>query len=113
MSKRRPELDDYLRLFERYGQDLGSIYQHEGEQDPYAFLFEQVIQLLIAQSPFNQSLPELFALTAHRYHRGDPDTVAHLGNPDNRHFMLCDLHDLVMLKGGLWRRRARAEGGQD
>ncbi|MBI1195007.1 MAG: hypothetical protein GC138_04085 [Gammaproteobacteria bacterium] len=111
MSGQQPDLDDYLRLFERYGRDLGSIYQLEGDEDPYAFLFEQIILLLIANSPFNMSLPELFRTSAHRYHRGELDTVAHLSDPDNRHFMLCDLHDLVMLKGGLSRRRTR--GGSE
>lgn len=110
MSGPHPDLDDYLRLFERYGKDLGSIYRLEGDEDPYAFLFEQIIVLLDANSPFNMSLPELFRATAHRYHRGGPDAVAHLREPDNRHFMLCDLHDWIMLKGGLSHRRKRAEG---
>jgi len=109
MSDKHPELEDYLRLFERYGRDLGSIYQLDGDDDPYAFLFEQIILLLIAQSSFNMSLPEPFRLSAHRYHRGEPDTVAHLSDPDNRHFMLCDLHDWIMLKGGLSLRRSRSE----
>jgi hypothetical protein len=105
MSSEIPELNDYLRLFERYGQDLGSIYQHEGDDDPYAFLFEQIILLLTKPSPFNLSLPEPFRQTAHRYHQGEAATHAHFRHFDNRHFMLCDLHDWVMLNGGLAQRR--------
>jgi len=104
MSPPLPELEDYLQLFRRYGKDLGSIYR-EPDDDRYALLFEQVVQLLIRPSPFNLSLPEPFRTSAHRYHDGDPPTVAHLGDPAIRHFMLCDLHDLIMLKGGLARKR--------
>ena len=83
MSSEIPELNDYLRLFERYGQDLGSIYQHEGDDDPYAFLFEQIILLLTKPSPFNLSLPEPFRQTAHRYHQGEAATHAHFRHFDN------------------------------
>ena len=104
MTIEQPELEDYTQLFRVYGEDLGSLYR-EPDDDRYAFLFEQVIRLLIRPSAFNLSLPEPFRLSAHRYHRGDPVTVAHLGDPVNRHFMLCDLHDLIMLKGGLALKR--------
>jgi len=104
MSPSRPELEDYLQLFRRYGEDLGSIYR-EPDDERYALLFEQVVQLLIKPSPFNLSLPEPFRRSAHRYHDHHPATVEHLGEPAIRHFMLCDLHDLIMLKGGLARRR--------
>jgi hypothetical protein len=104
MSASRPELEDYLHLFRIYGKDLGAIYR-EPDDDRYALLFEQVIRLLIRPSPFNLSLPEPFRRSAHRYHDGDPVTVKHLSEPANRHFMLCDLHDLVMLKGGLALKR--------
>jgi hypothetical protein len=104
MTIDQPELEDYARLFHVYGEHLGSLYR-EPDDDHYALLFEQVIRLLIRPSAFNLSLPEPFRLTAHRYHRGDPVTVKHLCDPANRHFMLCDLHDLVMLKGGLALKR--------
>ena len=104
MSAQLPDVGDYDRLFASYGEDLGSIYRAP-DDDRYALLFGQVIRLLIRPSPFNRSLPEPFRAVARRYRDGDPVTVAQLGNPANRHFMLCDLHDLVMLKGGLRRRR--------
>lgn len=104
MSTEQPGVEDYVDLFQRYGEDLGSIYR-EPDDDRYAFLFEQVVRLLIKPSPFNLALPEQFRTSAHRYHGGDPKTVEHLGDPANRHFMLCDLHDLVMLKGGLALKR--------
>lgn len=109
MSRSLPELEDYVRLFQIYGKDLGSIYQVESAEDPYALLFEQVILLLLKPSPFNLHLPEAFRTTAHRYHRGDEATVAHMSDFDNRHFMLCDLHDLIMLKGGLHYKRKNLE----
>lgn len=104
MSPTTPDLEDYLQLFRIYGKDLGTLYQ-EPDDDRYALLFEQVIRLLVKPSPFNLSLPEPFRTSAHRYRRGDPGTVARLGDPANRHFMLCDLHDLIMLKGGLAQKR--------
>lgn len=108
MSQALPELEDYVHLFQIYGDDLGGIYQ-EPDDDRYALLFEQVVRLLIKPSAFNLTLPEPFRISAHRYHDGDPVTVKHLGDPANRHFMLCDLHDLIMLFGGLaLKRREKA-----
>ena len=104
MSKEQPGVADYVHLFQVYGDDLGALYQ-EADDVRYAFLFEQVIRLLIRPSPFNLSLPEAFRVSAQRYHARDPVTLEHLGDPSNRHFMLCDLHDLVMLKGGLALKR--------
>ncbi len=100
MSTNLPDHKDYFHLFQSYGKDLGSIYA-EPDDDRYALLFEQVIRLLIKPSQFNLSLPEPFRISAQRYHHKDPVTVAHLSDPANRHFMLCDLHDWIMLKGGL------------
>ncbi len=104
MSAQQPQVEDYAHLFAAYGEDLGSIYR-EPDDERYALLFEQVIRLLIRPSPYNLSLPEPFRVTAKRYHDGSPATVAHLSDPANRHFMLCDLHDLVMLKDGLRLKR--------
>lgn len=104
MSPALPELEDYVHLFQAYGKDLGTLYR-EPDDNRYALLFQQVIRLLIKPSPFNLALPEPFRISAHRYHRGDPVTVEHLSDPANRHFMLCDLHDLIMLKGGLALKR--------
>lgn len=107
MSAQQPDVEDYVHLFGAYGKDLGSVYR-EPDDDRYAFLFEQVIRLLIRPSLFNLSLPEPFRVAAHRYHEANPSTVKHLSDPANRHFMLCDLHDLVMLRGGLRLRRKEA-----
>jgi hypothetical protein len=108
MSTSLPALEDYTRLFQTYGEDLGALYQ-EPDDDRYALLFEQVVRLLIKPSPFNLSLPEPFRISSHRYHNGDPVTVEHLSNPANRHFMLCELHDLIMLRGGLALRRRQRQ----
>lgn len=111
MSVSHPELKDYVALFEAYGRDLGALYQ-EPDDDRYALLFEQVIRLLVRPSQFNNGLPRPFSLSAQRYAARDPATVAHLSDPANRHFMLCDLHDLIMLTGGLALKRQRASGKQ-
>ncbi len=107
MSEQHPDASDYVRLFERYGKDLGSAYR-EPDDERYALLFEQMIRLLIRPSAFNLSLPAPFLNTAHRYHDGNTATQEHMSDPSNRHFMLCDVHDLVMLKGGLALKRREA-----
>jgi hypothetical protein len=104
MSSQNPTVEDYVQLFQKYGKDLGSIYQ-EPDDERYALLFEQVVRLLVRPSPYNLSLPQQFCVTARRYQNGDPGTVKHMSDPANRHFMLCDLHDMVMLKGGLALKR--------
>ena len=104
MSAATPELDDYVHLFRIYGDDLGSLYKAP-DDDRYALLFEQVIRLLIRPSPYNLALPAQFLRAARRYRDADPATVAQFADPANRHFMLCDLHDLIMLKGGLALKR--------
>ncbi|MBF0447420.1 MAG: hypothetical protein HQL67_04390 [Magnetococcales bacterium] len=105
-----PDLEDYVRLFDRYGEKIQTIYQEEEEDDRYALLFEQIVRLLIKPSPFNRMLPEKFRLSSHRYLRGDPLTVKHFAYPSNRHFMMSDLYDLIMLKGGLALKR-QIKGG--
>lgn len=104
MNQQQPTVDAYVQLFDRYGDDLGSLYRAPND-DRYALLFEQVVQLLVKPSAFNLSLPVEFRNAAIRYRDGDPATLAHLRDPANRHFMLCDLHDLVLLKGGLALKR--------
>ncbi|HYQ73031.1 MAG TPA: hypothetical protein VET88_14020 [Gammaproteobacteria bacterium] len=108
MSAHRPDVEDYVQLFDACGKYPGPVYR-EPDDDRYALLFEQVIRLRVRPSPFNLSLPEPFRVAAHRYHEANPATVEHLSDPANRHFMLCDLHDLVMLRGAL--RLGRKETG--
>ncbi|WP_075185644.1 hypothetical protein [Teredinibacter haidensis] len=109
MSSELPQVEDYLRLFQRYGSSLDPIYKTDTGEDPYAFLFEQIILLLIRPSAFNLSLPESFRKTAHRYHRGDQVVRKSLSDPDACHFMLCSLYDLIMLKGGLSLKRQQSK----
>lgn len=106
MTKQAPDLADYVHLFGIYGTDLGTLYR-EPDDDRYALLFGQVVRLLARPSPFNLTLPEAFRTAALRYTAGDAAT-AHFDDPANRHFMLCDLHDLVMLMGGLALKRRRS-----
>lgn len=104
MTSITPDLDDYIRLFEVYGEDISSIYLKPNDTR-YEFLFEQAARLLVKSSPFNTSLPRPFVITAQNYLRGDDKTVRHMSYPENRHFMLSDLNDFVMLKRGLSSRR--------
>lgn len=104
MSSDQPELTDYVHLFGTYGEDLGEIYKTP-EAEQYGFLFEKLVRLLVRPSSYNLGLPEPFRRTAHRYLDGDPATLAHMGNPVDRNFMICDLHDWIMLNGGLALRR--------
>ncbi len=106
MSSTNPDLQDYLQLFQRYGGDLAELYR-EAEDDRYALLFEQVVRLLVRPSPFNLRLPAPFRIAAHRYRDGHRPTVARLRQPANRNFLLCELYDLIMLKGGLAALRGR------
>jgi hypothetical protein len=92
-----PGGEDYLNLFETYGKDFGSAYL-EPEDDRYRLLFEQVCRLLTLPSSFNLSMPQEFRTSAQRYLSGDVKTVLHLRDPQNRHFMLSDLHDYVHLR---------------
>lgn len=93
----KPDLDDYMDLFKRYGKDFGAAYL-EPEDERFRFLFDQICRLLAQPSKFNLSLPEPFRTTAHRYLAGDEVTVAHMRIVENRHFMLSDLFDYVDLR---------------
>ncbi|MEN2494630.1 MAG: hypothetical protein TECD_00534 [Hyphomicrobiaceae bacterium hypho_1] len=100
MSKNLPSLEDYVNLFRSYGKDLGTIYT-EPDDDRYALLFEQIICMLIKPSAYNSSIPKQFRIAAQSYYEKDSVTYKHLREPANRHFMLCDFYDWVMLNGGL------------
>lgn len=106
MSPSKPDVQDYLQLFRQYGGDLNMLYR-EPDDERYALLFEQVVRLLVRPSPFNLQLPDPLRRVARRYRDGHQPTVARLREPANRNFMLSELHDLVMLKGGLAATRAR------
>ncbi len=93
----KPDARDYLELFATYGKDLSKVYL-EPEDERYRLLFEQVCNLLIRHSDFNLGMPQEFRTSARRYLAGDRATVAHLRNPQNRHFMLSDLYDYVDLR---------------
>jgi len=93
----KPEAQDYLKLFEAYGKDFGPAYL-EPEDERYRLLFDQVCRLLAQPSSFNLGMPQEFRRSAQRYLAGDARTVAHLRDPQNRHFMLSDLYDYVHLR---------------
>ncbi|WP_245270565.1 hypothetical protein [Beijerinckia mobilis] len=93
----KPDINDYMDLFKRYGKDFGAAYL-EPEDERFRFLFDQILRLLIQPSDFNLTLPEPFRTTAHRYLAGDETTVAHMRIVENRHFMLSDLYDYVHLR---------------
>ncbi|MCV6597827.1 MAG: hypothetical protein OIF40_12200 [Mangrovicoccus sp.] len=107
MSQDNPIIDDYLRMFEQYGDGIEKIYL-ETPDDRYELLFERAMRLLVKPSAFNFTLPEPFRRTAHRYLAGNPETLRHLEDRETRHFMLAEVHDYVLLNGGLARRRELA-----
>ena len=92
-----PDAQHYLDLFEAYGKDFGPAYL-EPDDERYRLLFDQICHLLTRTSDFNLSMPQEFRISAQRYLAGDESTVAHLRNPQNRHFMLSDLYDYVHLR---------------
>jgi hypothetical protein len=92
----KPDLDDYMALFNQYGRDFGAAYL-EPEDERFRFLFDQICRLLAQPSQFNLGLPEPFRTTSHRYLSGDEVTVAHMRIVENRHFMLSDLFDYLHL----------------
>jgi hypothetical protein len=94
---KKPDIDDYMDLFKRYGKDFGAAYL-EPEDERFRFLFDQILRLLVQPSDFNLSMPEEFRRTAHRYLAGDEATIAHMLIVENRHFMLSDLYDYVHLR---------------
>lgn len=94
---KKPDIDDYMDLFKRYGRDFGDAYL-EPEDERFRLLFDQILRLLTQPSDFNLSLPEPFRTTAHRYLAGDDATIAHMKVIENRHFMLSDLYDYVHLR---------------
>ena len=98
-----PDISDYTALFTRYG-NLSDIYMGP-DDERFRLLFEQVCHLLSQPSSFNQHLPDGFVRTAKNYLAGDPRTVTHMRNPENRHFMLSDLFDYVELKRRIDSRR--------
>lgn len=112
-----PSAEDYLRLFDRWhtmlredigpreGRDFGDVYKGT-DDERYRLLFEQVCQLLIVASPFNLDMPQEFRRTARQWLEGDAATLRHMGDVQNRHFMLSDLYDYVHLArsmGVTWR----------
>ena len=92
-----PTLEDYIRLFAAYGENISAVHLKPSDTR-YEFLFEQAARLLVKPSPFNASLPAPFRVTAQSYLRGDEKTVRHMNHPENRHFMLSDLYDYVMFQ---------------
>lgn len=92
----KPNLNDYIDLFNQYGRDFGAAYL-EPEDERFRFLFDQLCCLLTKPSNFNLGLPEPFRKTAHKYLAKDETTVNHMRVAENRHFMLSDLFDYIRL----------------
>jgi len=106
-----PTLRDYVQLFALY-EGLPEVYL-EPTDTRYTLLFEQAVRLLVRPSEFNEHIPKPFRVTARRYLDGDTQTVRHLTYPENRHFMLSDLYDFVMLQHHMAERRAASGQGED
>lgn len=92
------DLDDYLRLFEPYEEQLRQFEGREGEYGGrFALLFRQVSRLLVQSSALNRRIPQTFVKVASLYLDQDHDTVMHFSYEDNRHFFLSDLRDWLQL----------------
>ena len=116
MAHNFPAADDYLRLFARWqvmvredvgpteGRDFGDVYKGT-DDERYRLLFEHICRLLVQRSAYNLAIPHGFRRTAQQWIDGDPATLKHMGDVQNRHFMLSDLYDWVYLN------RAMAVGG--
>lgn len=92
------ELDEYLRLFAPYEQQLIQFTGREGEYGSrFALLFRQVLRMLVRPLVLNERMPRLFIEVAHRYLENDPDTVKHFSYEDNRHFFLSDLYKWIQV----------------
>lgn len=100
----KPDFAEYFSLFRLYGGDLSQAYLAP-DDDRYRLLFDQLCHLLLKPSPLNLRLPQPFRTTAERYLAGDAATLAHMQDPQNRHFMLSDLYDVLHLL------RAQSGGG--
>jgi hypothetical protein len=96
VSKERPELQDYLKIFELYEGKLDFTIKGTKGGD-YSFIFEQVIRLLLRPSPFNDTLPDTFINVAERYAFNEPATAAHFRYNENKQFFLSDLYDSLVL----------------
>lgn len=96
VSREKPELSDYLKLFSLYDGKLDFTIKGTKGGD-YSFIFEQVIRLLLKPSPFNDSLPETFVSVAERYVFNETATVNHFRYNENKQFFLSDLYDSLML----------------
>ncbi|MGB0671788.1 MAG: hypothetical protein ACPGNT_09855 [Rhodospirillales bacterium] len=92
----KPDLDDYLALFERFGIDSRSLLS-EPADDSNSFLFEKLVRELVKGSPFNAGLPEPFRKTAFDWVAGDKATKEHMGNPTHCALMLSDVLDYLRL----------------
>jgi len=92
-----PDATDYLALFDQYGKDFGPVYM-EPLDERYRLLFEQACRLLLQGSDFNLSMPQEFRRTARLWTDRDAATLHHMGDVQNRHFMLSDLYDYVHLR---------------
>jgi hypothetical protein len=98
-----PSLRDYVQLFALY-DGLPQVYL-EPDDNRYTLLFEQAMRLLARPSEFNDRIPLPFRVSARNYLAGEPQTLRHLGYPENRHFLLSDLYDFVMLQRGIAERK--------
>ncbi len=94
-----PDLDHYLRLFAPYAAELKD-FSSRNEREygaRFAFLFRQVVKLLLIPSPLNQRIPQPFILVARRFLEQDSGTVRHFSYEDNRHSFLSDLFDWLQI----------------
>jgi len=85
----------YLDLFRDFGITGEDFYLHTEDEDAIFRLFDQMTDLLVQPSPFNDRMPEPFIRAAKGYNESKRAWVLKFDDPDNRLFMLSDLYDFV------------------
>ncbi len=93
------DLEDYLKLFHRYEEQLRDFGGREREYGGrFALLFRQVARLLVKEGGINRLLPRMYIEVAQRYLERNPDTVRHFAYEDNRHFFLSELREWLVVR---------------
>ena len=112
VQEKAPDLDQYLRLVEPYAEDLKDFSSRQDTEygARFAFLFRQVVNLLVIPCALNERIPQPFILVARRFLERDHDTVRHFSYEDNRHSFLSDLYDWLQIHQ---RGRKLREVGRD
>ncbi len=91
-------IERYLKLFDWYGLNAEDFYRREGIEEKTAQLFEQIAGLMMADNPFNRSLPWQFLHGFRGNKEGEGSSLNLFKDTDRRAFFLSDFLDYLHLK---------------